>query len=104
VADLAAGEVDISFGGDQRGSIGMPAAYCGVVGMKPTFGLVSHFAVGFAAEPSVDHVCSMARTARDVAPALQAVAGYDDYDPASTVASRRASTRCLIWMAGERIW
>ena len=80
-AALAAGEVDISFGGDQGGSIRQPAAYCGVVGLKPTFGLVSHFAVGFAAEPSVDHVGPMARTVADVAAALQAVAGYDDNDP-----------------------
>jgi amidase len=80
-AALAAGEVDISFGGDQGGSIRHPAAYCGVVGLKPTFGLVSHFAVGFGAEPSVDHVGPMARTVPDVAAALQAVAGYDDYDP-----------------------
>jgi amidase len=80
-AALAAGEVDISFGGDQGGSIRLPAAYCGVVGLKPTFGLVSHFAVGFAAEQSVDHVGPMARTVPDVAAALQAVAGYDDNDP-----------------------
>jgi amidase len=80
-AALAAGEVDISFGGDQGGSIRLPAAYCGVVGLKPTFGLVSHFAVGFAAEPSVDHVGPMARTVADVAAASQAVAGYDDNDP-----------------------
>jgi amidase len=49
--------------------------------LKPTFGLVSHFAVGFAAEPSVDHVGPMASTVADVAAALQAVAGYDDNDP-----------------------
>jgi amidase len=80
-AALAAGEVDISFGGDQGGSIRLPAAYCGVVGLKPTFALVSHFACGFAFEPSVDHVGPMARTVSDVAAALQAVAGYDDNDP-----------------------
>ena len=80
-AALAAGEVAISFGGDQGGSIRLPAAYCGVVGLKPTFGLVSHFACGFAAEQSVDHVGPMARTVQDVAAALQAVAGYDDNDP-----------------------
>lgn len=80
-AALAAGEVDVSFGGDQGGSIRLPAAYCGVVGLKPTFGLVSHFAVGFAFEPSTDHVGPMARTVPDVAAALQAVAGYDDNDP-----------------------
>jgi amidase len=80
-AALAAGEVDISFGGDQGGSIRLPAAYCGVVGLKPSFGLVSHFAVGFAAEQSVDHVGPMARSVQDTAAALQAVAGYDDLDP-----------------------
>ena len=83
-AALAAGEVDISFGGDQGGSIRLPAAYCGVVGLKPTFGLVSHFAVGFAAEPSVDHVGPMARNVPDAAAALQAVAGHDGYDPRQT--------------------
>src|ERR1700730_8951064 len=80
-AALAAGEVDVSFGGDQGGSRRLPPAFCGVLGLKPTFGLVSHFAVGFAAEPSVDHVGPMARTVPDVAAALQAVAGYDDNDP-----------------------
>jgi len=80
-AALAAGEVDVSFGGDQGGSIRVPAAYCGVVGLKPTFGLVSHFAVGFGAEPTFDHVGPMAKTVENVAAALQAVAGYDDFDP-----------------------
>lgn len=80
-AALAAGEVDISFGGDQGGSIRLPAAYCGVLGLKPTFGLVSHYGAGFAFEPSLDHVGPMARTTEDLARALQAVAGYDDLDP-----------------------
>ncbi len=83
-AALAAGEVDISFGGDQGGSIRLPAAFCGVVGLKPTFGLVSHFGCGFAAEQSVDHVGPMARNVEDVAAALQAVAGHDGYDPRQT--------------------
>jgi amidase len=61
--------VDISFGGDQGGSIRLPAAYCEVVGLKAAFGLVSHLAVGFAAEPSVDHVGPMARSVQDVAAA-----------------------------------
>jgi amidase len=80
-ASLAAREVDISFGGDQGGSIRLPSAYCGVVGLKPTFGLVSHFGAGFGFEQSVDHVGPMARTPLEVAMALQAVAGYDDLDP-----------------------
>ncbi|MCB9491345.1 MAG: amidase [Dehalococcoidia bacterium] len=80
-AALAAGEVDISFGGDQGGSVRLPAAHCGVVGLKPTFGLVSHFGAGFGAEMTVDHIGPMARRVEDVAAALQAVAGYDQLDP-----------------------
>ena len=78
---VAAGEVDISFGGDQGGSIRIPAAWTGVVGLKPTFALVSHFGVGYATDPSIDHVGPLARTVEDVARALQAVAGYDSLDP-----------------------
>ena len=80
-AALAAGEVDISFGGDQGGSVRLPAAHCGIVGLKPTFGLVSHFGTGFGADMTVDHVGPMARRVEDVAAALQAVAGYDPLDP-----------------------
>lgn len=80
-AAVAAGEVDISFGGDQGGSIRVPAAYCGTYGLKPTFGLVSHFGIGFGADQSVDYTGPMARYIEDVAAALDAVAGYDSYDP-----------------------
>lgn len=80
-AALAAGEVDISFGGDQGGSVRLPAAHCGLVGLKPTYGLVSHFGAGFGAEMTVDHIGPMARRVEDVASALQAVAGYDPLDP-----------------------
>lgn len=52
-----------------------------MLGLKATFGLVSHFGVSFAAEPSVDHVGPMARRAEELAAALEAVAGYDGYDP-----------------------
>ncbi|HET7738066.1 MAG TPA: amidase family protein [Tepidiformaceae bacterium] len=80
-AALAAGEVDISFGGDQGGSVRLPAAHCGIVGMKPTFGLISHFGAGFGSEMTVDHVGPMARKVEDVAAALQVVGGYDPLDP-----------------------
>src|SRR5204862_5677856 len=43
---VAAGDVDMAIGGDQAGSIRIPAAYCGIVGMKPTFGLVPYTGVG----------------------------------------------------------
>ena len=83
-AAVAAGEVDISFGGDQGGSIRIPAAFCGIVGHKPTFGLVSHFGIGFGSDQSIDYTGPMARTVGDAAAALQATAGYDPYDPRQT--------------------
>jgi len=83
-AAVAAGQVDISFGGDQGGSIRIPAAYCGIVGHKPTFGLVSHFGIGFGSDQSIDYTGPMTRTVEDAAAALQATAGHDPYDPRST--------------------
>lgn len=80
-AAVAAGEVDISFGGDQGGSIRIPAAWSGTVGLKPTFGLISHFGIGFGSDQSVDYTGPMTRTVADAALALQAVAGYDGMDP-----------------------
>src|ERR1700716_3847231 len=80
-AAVAARQVDISFGGDQGGSIRIPAAFCGTVGLKPTFGLISHFGIGFGSDQSVDYTGPMTRTVQDAAVALQAVAGYDGMDP-----------------------
>ena len=83
-AAVAAGQVDISFGGDQGGSIRIPAAFCGIIGHKPTFGLVSHFGIGFGSDQSIDYTGPMARTVEDAAAALQATAGHDPYDPRAT--------------------
>jgi amidase len=83
-AAVAAGEVDISFGGDQGGSIRIPAAFCGIVGHKPTFGLVSHFGIGFGSDQSIDYTGPMTRTVEDAAAALQVTAGPDGYDPRQT--------------------
>jgi len=83
-AAVAARQVDISFGGDQGGSIRIPAAFCGIIGHKPTFGLVSHFGIGFGSDQSIDYTGPMTRTVEDAAAALQATAGYDAYDPRST--------------------
>jgi amidase len=83
-AAVASGQVDISFGGDQGGSIRIPAAFCGTLGLKPTFGLVSHFGIGFGSDQSIDYTGPMTRTVEDAAAALQATAGYDPYDPRQT--------------------
>ena len=83
-AAVAAGQVDISFGGDQGGSIRIPAAFCGTVGLKPTFGLISHFGIGFGSDQSIDYTGPLTRTVEDCAAALQATAGYDPYDQRQT--------------------
>jgi amidase len=83
-AAVAAGQVDISFGGDQGGSIRIPAAFCGTLGLKPTFGLVSHFGIGFGSDQSIDYTGPMTRTVEDMAAALEATAGYDSFDPRQT--------------------
>lgn len=79
-AAVTAGDVDIAIGGDQGGSIRHPAAHCGVVGLKPTFGLVSHAGAFYGGEPSIDHLGPIARTVQDAALALEAIAGYDGQD------------------------
>ena len=83
-AAVAAGEVDISFGGDQGGSIRIPAAFSGIVGHKPTFGLLSHFGISFGSDQSIDYTGPLTRTVEDAAAILQATAGYDPYDPRQT--------------------
>lgn len=76
---IGSGEVDMGVGGDQGGSIRIPASCCGIVGLKPTFGLVPYTGV-LSSAASVDHVGPMARTVLDTAALLQATAGYDKLD------------------------
>jgi amidase len=77
---VALGEVDAAIGADQGGSVRGPAAWSGITGLKPTYGLVPYTGIA-AVEPSVDHAGPMARTARDVARLLDAIAGPDGRDP-----------------------
>jgi len=71
-----------AIGTDTGGSIRQPASYCGVVGLKPTYGRVSASGV-IPLSWSLDHVGPMARKTQDAALVLQAIAGYDRMDPAS---------------------
>lgn len=74
---LAAGAADVGVGADQGGSIRIPASLCGVLGLKPTYGLIPYTGC-IPIDVSVDYLGPMGRRVEDVARLLEAVAGYDD--------------------------
>jgi amidase len=77
---VATGEVDMAIGGDQGGSVRVPAAWSGLVGLKPTHGLVPYTGA-FPIELTHDHLGPMAMTVDDVALLLSVIAGADGLDP-----------------------
>jgi len=100
---LAVGEADLALGVDQGGSIRIPAALCGVVGLKPTHGLVPFTGIP-SLVPSLDHVGPMARKVRDVARALDVLAGPDGVDRRQrTWGEIDAAGACDLGVAGLRI-
>ena len=80
---VAAGLVHGAIGTDTGGSVRIPAAFCGLVGLKPTYGRVSRRGV-LPLAYTLDHVGPIAATVRDTALLLNAIAGYDPADPASS--------------------
>ena len=93
-AAVAAGMVRSAIGTDTGGSIRSPAGYCGVVGLKPTFGRVSRRGV-FPLSPSLDHVGPISASVAEAAMTLDAIAGPDPCDPASSGQTAAPAASCL---------
>jgi aspartyl-tRNA(Asn)/glutamyl-tRNA(Gln) amidotransferase subunit A len=91
---VAAGLFPAALGSDTGGSVRNPASCCGIVGLKPTYGLVSRRGV-FPLSFTLDHVGPLTRTVADTALMLDAMAGHDPADPASAATTARYYARML---------
>ena len=100
---VAAGEVDMAIGGDQAGSIRIPASFCGVVGLKPTFGLVPYSGIA-PLEMTLDTCGPMTANVRDSALLLEVIAGPDGIDQRQRgVTAERYTAALDVGVKGLRI-
>ncbi|MDH3592830.1 MAG: amidase family protein, partial [Planctomycetota bacterium] len=100
---VANGDVDLAIGGDQGGSIRIPSAFCGTVGMKPTFGLVPYTGI-LSIEATIDHSGPITANVADNALFLEVLAGADGIDPRQSGCQTSAYTEALDKnVAGMRI-
>jgi len=93
-AAVAARIGPLSYGTETGSSVRRPASYCGIVGFKPSFGIISRYG-SFRGAWSQDHVGVFARSVKDIALGLDATAGYDPRDPSSVQQSSSAYSSCL---------
>jgi aspartyl-tRNA(Asn)/glutamyl-tRNA(Gln) amidotransferase subunit A len=102
-AAVAAGIGSLSYGTETGSSVRRPASYCGIVGFKPTFGIISRQG-SFRGAWSQDHVGLFARTVQDITLGLDPVAGFDPRDPASVQQDQpQYATRLDMHIKGLRI-
>lgn len=94
--------IEIALGTDQGGSVRLPAAWCGYLGLKPTFGLVPYTGIA-SLDRSVDHVGPLTRTVDDMAVMMDVMAGPDPSDPRQPVDQPVLDFAGAVAAAGERL-
>jgi amidase len=97
---VASNVVDMAVGCDEGGSIRVPSAFCGIVGLKPSWGLVPFTGI-FPIEMTIDHVGPMAHTVHDCALMLETMAGPDGLDPRQHAALQRQPYTTLMKAGGK---